>query len=322
MSYNVLIKWTTDRGCTDDDIHEEAVKARTLQSFHSRWADRRAKRTTEEVKLVLQGPASGRCDSLGRLKVILSDISPAMIRNYSLVVRPALGKEDDSAASHHEERSKSKSSSDPSNNEGDLGDNISNARFPSSFVDVPGKAAPADKVDELTRQMQNLPTPSSEEKAAQDNNAQEKAILELPILVGEYKRVKDDKDRGTGTNQLRMNLTSSIKFLEAIGITGVPVYGVQTEGPIAAVSAAVMKNGVCILTVYVVVGVVQKHIADRVYSIACPPLRAADDQDRHIDANGCLALCYGTLPARHYARCKTRKGVSQSQSQIDRECDN
>ena len=307
MSQVLLLSWARDRGCTNGDRHEEADKAGAFQSFHAKWARRREERTTEEVKLVLQGPASGRCDSLGRLKVILPEVSPAMIGNYSLVVRPAHGKEDDDAASHHEEGSKSKSNSDPPKDEKDLGDNISNSRFPSSFVDVPGKSALADTVDELSRQLRNLPTPSSEEKAAQEKTAKEKAILELPILVGEYKRVKDEKDRGTGTNQLRMYLTSSVKFLEAIGITRVPVYGVQTEGPIAAISAAVMKNGVCILTIYVVVGVVQKHTANQVYSIARPPLRAADNKDRHINANGCLALGYSTLPARHHARYEAQK---------------
>ena len=255
MKFNVLMEWTTDRGYTGRERRHEGSKAAIVQSFYSTLAHRRAERTEEEVIFVLQGPTTGRCDSLGRLKVVLPEVSPTMIGNYSLVVRPAHGKEDDSAPSHYEEESKS--ISDLSKDKADLEDNISNSRFPSSFVDAPEKFIPVDMVDELSIQLRDLPTRSSEERAVQ-----EQAVLDLPILVGEYKKPTDDKDRGTGTNQSRMNLTSSVKFLEVIGITGVPVYGIQMEGPIATISVAVMKDGVCILTVYVVAGVVQKHTAD------------------------------------------------------------
>ena len=270
---DVLIKWATDRGCMDDR-RDESVKATNAQMLHFDWEDRRSRQTEEEIKSILQGPAGGRCDSLGLLKVVLSGVSPAIIGNSSLVVRPAHGKEDDSASSHHQEESKSKSSGDPLKTKGDLGDKISTSRFPSSFVDAPKKSV--DKVDELTTKLRDLLIPSSEDKVSQETVVQE-GVLELPILVGEYKKPRDVKDRGTDTNQLRMYLVSSVKFLEAIGITGVPVYGMQTEGPIAAISAAVMKNGVCILIVYVVVGVLQRHTADRIYCTVRPPLRAADD---------------------------------------------
>ena len=98
------------------------------------------------------------------------------------------------------------------------------------------KYPPVGTVDEVTAQLQNLYTTGDKEQA----------VLELPIFVGEYKVLKrpaDLKGRQTGTNQLRMYLTASAKLLEAVGITGVPVYGVQTEGPIAAISAAVVKKG-------------------------------------------------------------------------------
>ena len=53
--------------------------------------------------------------------------------------------------------------------------------------------------------------------------------MAIPILVGEYMRSTDETGRETGTNQLGMYLTAAVKYLEAIGITGVPVYGVQTD---------------------------------------------------------------------------------------------
>ena len=263
-------EWARARGCTEGDRQNDAEKGALMNMLSIAWSGRRSKRTEQEVRFVLRGPVSGRCDSLGRLKVVLPKVFPTMLGSCSLEVRPALGKEDDSAPSHYEEESKS--ISDLSKDKADLEDNISNSRFPSSFVDAPEKFIPVDKADELISRLRDLPTRSSKERAVQ-----EQVVLDLPILVGEYKRPADDKGRGIGTNQLRMNLTSSVKFLEAVGITGVPVYGVQMEGPIAAISAAVMKNGVCILTVYVMASAVQKHTADQVYSTARQSLRAADD---------------------------------------------
>ncbi|KAF8545941.1 hypothetical protein OG21DRAFT_1589690 [Imleria badia] len=64
--------------------------------------------------------------------------------------------------------------------------------------------------------------------------------LELPILAVNYKKASDSMTKGT--NQLRMYLTASVKFLQAVGITDVPVYGVQTDGPIVVLPAAVLRD--------------------------------------------------------------------------------
>ena len=41
-------------------------------------------------------------------------------------------------------------------------------------------------------------------------------------------------------NQVRMYLTASIKFLQAIGIIDFAVYGVQTNGPIVILPVAIL----------------------------------------------------------------------------------
>ena len=64
--------------------------------------------------------------------------------------------------------------------------------------------------------------------------------LELPILTVEYRKASDSLMKGT--NQLRMYLTASVKFLQAVGITNIPVYGVQTDGPIVVLPAAVLRD--------------------------------------------------------------------------------
>ncbi|KAF8139647.1 hypothetical protein EV363DRAFT_1579207 [Boletus edulis] len=56
----------------------------------------------------------------------------------------------------------------------------------------------------------------------------------------EYKKVSDDLVKGT--NQLRMYLTASVKFLQAVGIRNVPVYGVQTDGSVVVLPAAVLRD--------------------------------------------------------------------------------
>lgn len=39
-----------------------------------------------------------------------------------------------------------------------------------------------------------------------------------------------------------MYLTASVKFLQAIGITDFAVYGVQTDGPITVIPAAILRG--------------------------------------------------------------------------------
>ena len=90
-----------------------------------------------------------------------------------------------------------------------------------------------------------------------------------PFLFG-----RNETGREMGTSQTRMYLTASVKYLEAIGITGVPVYGVQTEGPFAVSSAAVIKGeyGVCTVIVYML-----GQTTDGIYSIERPSVRAAGE---------------------------------------------
>ena len=64
--------------------------------------------------------------------------------------------------------------------------------------------------------------------------------LELPLLVAEYKR--NGQNAVVGTNQLRMYLTAAVKFLAALGIYDFFVFGVQSDGPVVALPAAVMRK--------------------------------------------------------------------------------
>ena len=107
------------------------------------------------------------------------------------------------------------------------------------------ESASTNAVDEAAEQLQDIHTTDNKEQA----------VLELPILVGEYKKPPDVRGLQISTNQIRMHLTASAKFLEAVGISGIPVYGIQIDGPIASISASVVKKGVCIPIKYVLMSV-------------------------------------------------------------------
>ncbi|KAL4061991.1 hypothetical protein J3A83DRAFT_4114288, partial [Scleroderma citrinum] len=53
--------------------------------------------------------------------------------------------------------------------------------------------------------------------------------LSLPILIAEYKK-KDDSGIFKAVNQCRIYLVSAVRFLEALGITDQPVFGLVTKG--------------------------------------------------------------------------------------------
>ena len=235
-SYRVVSKWVEDRGNSDDDIFRVLQTSCSIGILCSEWMTRRAKLTAGEDTLRSSDPISGRCDLLGRLKVILPDLSPANIAESSLVVRSA-HKEDNDIVSPNEGGSKPGGDLPKKEKPRDiLSATLSPFRIVKSSMECTG-----DTVDEVASQLEYLHTTDNDEQAA----------LELPIFVGEYKRSTDLKDRQTVTNQIRMYLTASAKYLEAVGVTGVPVYGVQVEGPIATISAAVSKaDGVRIPTVH------------------------------------------------------------------------
>lgn len=62
------------------------------------------------------------------------------------------------------------------------------------------------------------------------------------MLAVEYKKRPGKSDLAKATNQLRMYLTASVKFLQTIGITNFAVYGVKTDGPVVALPAAVIQD--------------------------------------------------------------------------------
>ena len=247
-TYRQISIWAEAHGGTEEQEGIERTMESRVRSLHDGWQNRRKPVSTPEHDHVRKGPLGGRCDSLGQIMVKVTGISATDVEKSSLVVRPSREKEGKLTAPQHEHGDGSRAKStevQPAKN--CLGNTISYGHDCLNMKRKSERTGPQDPVDNLTVQIQKA-------GIADDTSDKESTALAIPILVGEYKRSTDETGRReTGTNQLGVYLTAAVKYLEAIGITGVPVYGVQMEGPIAVFSAAVIKGEyrVCTVIVYV-----------------------------------------------------------------------
>ena len=79
--------------------------------------------------------------------------------------------------------------------------------------------------------------------ASQENtlsDASEQDLL-LPVLLIEYKK-KNESTIGKAMNQMKTYLVSSVHFLDALGITDQPVFGLVVNGRLGAVTMAWRRN--------------------------------------------------------------------------------
>jgi len=68
--------------------------------------------------------------------------------------------------------------------------------------------------------------------------------LLLPVLLSEYKK-RNESTIAKAMNQVRTNLVSALRFLDALGITDQPVFGLVVNGCLGAVTMGWLKNEVC-----------------------------------------------------------------------------
>ena len=242
-TYRQISIWAEAHGGTEKQDVEDDMRGQ-VHTLLVEWRTRRQTFDSNDLNL-RDGPLGGRCDSLGQIMVKVTGVSAADVEKSLLVVRPTQEKEIKSTAHQpqYEGGSNAKSTgAQPSKTNNGLGNTISNGH-PCVGVELKNERS-QDPVDKITGQMQKA-------GISDGANDKESTAMGIPILVGEYKKSTDERGRETGTNQLRMYLTAAVKYLEAIGITGIPVYGVQTDGPMAVFSAAVIKGEYGVCTVYV-----------------------------------------------------------------------
>ncbi|KAF8556408.1 hypothetical protein OG21DRAFT_1495507 [Imleria badia] len=205
-----------------------------------------------------QAPATGVCDALGRLLVELPNVSAEAVRNFQLVERKSqVGKKTQKvkAAASTQIQSEPKSLTFRGQGEKVSGSSPVPATDSESFVTkkdievtpipytMPSSSAPISMFSVNNDEMGSSKSPdglADKIQQLQLNTDASSAYLELPILTAEYK--KADENSIQGTNQLRMYLTAAVKFLQAIGIMNFAVYGVQTDGPIVVLPAAIVRD--------------------------------------------------------------------------------
>ena len=250
-----------------------------------------------------QFPSTGRCDALGRLLVELPNVSSEAVGNLPLVVHPT---------ERHGDRGRNEVKTSASGSKARTsyrGQGEASTKTPSSSLTVPDVSSGAEARTNGTRytipsssvstSMQSLhkeKTGLAESMDALASKAQRLRLrldathLELPILTAEYKKGSDSLMQGT--NQVRMYLTASVKFLQAVGITNVPVYGIRTDGPIVVLPAAVLRDDnvrslftTCPLLMIFIPSTVRLYF------------RTAGRDAGYIHASGSLALCNDTLSA-------------------------
>lgn len=245
-----LENWIYNRGGPPDTSIKEDENTAYVYSQWSVWRrEISAETETQMISKLGQLPSTGRCDALGRLLVELPNVSPEALGHFPLVLRAvpkSSGKEKENKILTSGSRGRTKSRGQGEQlakmSDGsltipdDFDDAEKGTRYtiPSTSIPSSARCSAVEKMtltvsmDKLTHTVQKLQIGSDATR------------LELPILTVEYKKASDNVMKGT--NQLRIYLTASVKFLQAIGITNVPVYGVQTDGPIVVLPAAVLRD--------------------------------------------------------------------------------
>ena len=251
-----LDSWLESRCDTlDTSISIEGKNAAYVISQWSAWEPgTNAETEAQMISKLGPFPSTGRCDALGRLLVELPNVSSNDVGHLPLVVRAAGKKgagggrlETKAATSESRARTYYPNQGEPS---------IKTSGSSLTVPDISSGAAtrsdgtrytiPSSSIPTCMHSLDKEQTRSAESIEALTSRAQRLQLgpdatrLELPILVVEYKKASDNMMKGT--NQVRMYLTASVKFLQAVGITNTPVYGVQTDGPIVVLPAAILRD--------------------------------------------------------------------------------
>ncbi|KAH0838790.1 hypothetical protein J3R83DRAFT_7166 [Lanmaoa asiatica] len=249
-----LRNWVRTHGGTLDTFIKEGVDGAYVLSQWLAWKRETSAETGAQVISKLgQLPTTGRCDALGRLLVELPNISSDDVGHIPLVVR-AVGKrgagggvEGKASMSKSRARASYRSQGEPSTKTSSSSLTIpevssgsatrtNGTRYTILSSSIPSSMQSSDK-EQISLPVTTDALVSKAQGLRLDPDA---TLLELPILAVEYKRASDNIMKGT--NQVRMYLTTCVKFLQALGITNVPVYGVQTDGPIVVMPAAIIRD--------------------------------------------------------------------------------
>ncbi|KAF8631840.1 hypothetical protein AX17_004981 [Amanita inopinata Kibby_2008] len=248
-----LEKWISERGGRGSEATDENKHQMYVSSQFDDWLDERRK-ATEKILQLGEDPSTGTCDAFGHLLVMV----PGALYN-DLLHHFQLVRHGDKSGQKYSGHAVTATTQEKASGNSSQLKHGSHPTETTRNLSVPSK--PASKQSqhrsEHKARRYNIPSASLSSTIASqspdgadklDTELQDMKIgddqdfefLELPIVIVEHKRQSERP--GKATNQMRMYLISAVKFLETLGISGVPIYGIQTDGRYAFFPAAVIKN--------------------------------------------------------------------------------
>ncbi|KAI5995809.1 hypothetical protein F5J12DRAFT_785577 [Pisolithus orientalis] len=166
-------------------------------------------------------PRTGKCDALGCLWVKLPNVSVEDLGQFPFIHRTPptdeVGSNDATKASMRNDATRASKRGDATRESWAQRrcPNRSPGRGSKPKHNVEADGTAEDTVEPMTSRIERLQI------------GPDATLLDLPIVAVEHKKKSDHLAKTM--NQLRMHLTASVKFLQTIGITNFPVYGVEAD---------------------------------------------------------------------------------------------
>ncbi|KIO14435.1 hypothetical protein M404DRAFT_5804 [Pisolithus tinctorius Marx 270] len=261
-------RWLNSRGnapAATAAADREIESALYVYSRFPAWViQRRKEKESETITGLGMFPRTGKCDALGCLWVKLPNVSVEDLGQFPFIHRTPptdeVGANDATKASRQNDATRASKRGDATREsghndgapidplDGDRSLNITSRSC--SSLKPPGPSDTKETRYTITlaslssiRQANGTAEDTVEPTTSRIERLQigpDATLLDLPIVAVEHK--KKSNHLAKTMNQLRMHLTASVKFLQTIGITNFPVYGVEADGPNVSLPTAVLRG--------------------------------------------------------------------------------
>ncbi|KAF8628758.1 hypothetical protein AX17_005919 [Amanita inopinata Kibby_2008] len=239
-----LKKWILDRGGQDSEAKDENNYQIYVSSKFRSWSFERTEVTEKMILQLGEDPSTGTCDMFGYLLVTVPSTLHNDLDGSQLVQRGDARSGKCNSCAGGKKVSGTTSQSKHTLRGAETTEKFLVPSQPASKKSQSGSKStrpyhiPAASLSSTTHKFaDNVDTLDAK---LQDMKIVDFAPLELPIVVVEHKRQSEQPEKAT--NQMRMYLISAAKFLAGLGITGIPVFGIQTDGRYAFLPAVVLKD--------------------------------------------------------------------------------
>ncbi|KAH9929306.1 hypothetical protein B0H21DRAFT_700160, partial [Amylocystis lapponica] len=225
-----LREWAQSRGGHGlETIRQERSDRNHLMNHAQNWDTTRNYRTL--LERLGSDPAIGRCDALGTLCVDIPDTEHTFLDGFSFAFPPSSRTSDRTHQLKPAVQENEELLSTPSSHAAD--DFSITPITTSNFVLNSNADFDTVAIDNATTDGLVHTTP---QKLGANSPPTSGAVLELPLLVVNYKKASTDVAKFT--NRHRIYSVAAVKFLEDIGITDFPVFSALTDGPKVSLPSA------------------------------------------------------------------------------------